>query len=63
MNPVENFENQEVSHEKEIRELQNQILDALNTTSSDIDRIHKIQSYEDLVNQVFLFIYLNYNVN
>ena len=63
MNPVENFENQEVSHEKEIRELQNQILDALNTTSSDIDRIHKIQSYEDLVNQVFLFIYLNYKVN
>ena len=51
VNPVENFENQQVSHENEIRELQNQILDSLNTSSSDIERV-RLYSYQDLVEQV-----------
>ena len=48
---MENFENQQVSHENEIRELQNQILDSLNTSSSDIERV-RLYSYQDLVEQV-----------
>jgi hypothetical protein len=53
---VENFENQQVSHENEIRELQNQILDALNT-SNDIERV-RLHSYQDLVDQVkYLFFF------
>ncbi len=55
---MENFENQQVSHENEIRELQNQILDALNT-SNDIERV-RLHSYQDLVDQVkYFFFFLN----